>query len=387
MNRTPKQPNPRDPLDPDFMPESRAASLWPESVRPAEGLSTQFGNTRFDAADAAGAGANSGARRPAAFDVCHAGVALRAVLLVQAIAAIGTLLVAEPQAWVRVQAAAGFAALAATLLWLVSVCALQLVAPRWSAGPRVAIAVALGAAYACLGVAPLWWAELLAPPAPTQVAGLALAGAAIAALFAAWLELRSRLWRPADASARLAELQSRIRPHFLFNALNTALALVRVDPDRAERVLEDLSALFREALADSAASVSLTDEIGLARRYLDIEQVRYGDRLQVEWDIDAAAGAARVPPLVLQPLVENAVRHGVEPSLDGGRVWIQTVRRRGHAVLLVRNTVPLEASRPGAGMAMVNVRERMRLLHDVGAQCDAWRGDDGLFHARIVIPL
>jgi two-component system sensor histidine kinase AlgZ len=193
--------------------------------------------------------------------------------------------------------------------------------------------------------------------------------------------------QPADARARLAELQSRIRPHFLFNALNTALALVRVDPDRAERVLEDLSALFREALADTGASVTLADEIDLAQRYLAIEQVRYGERLQVQWDIDPAAGAARVPPLVLQPLVENAVRHGVEPSAHGGRLWVQAAQRRGHAVVLIRNTVPPEPSRPGAGMALANVRERLRLLHDMGAQCDVWQDGDSLFNARIVVPL
>ena len=128
----------------------------------------------------------------------------------------------------------------------------------------------------------------------------------------------------------------------------------------------------------------------LAGKYLEIEQVRYGDRLRVEWDIDAAATAARVPPLVLQPLVENAVRHGVEPALEGGRVWIRVAARRGHAVVLIRNTIPDEPSRPGAGMALATVRERLRLLHDVGAQCEVWRERvDGIeqFHARIVVPL
>jgi two-component system sensor histidine kinase AlgZ len=105
---------------------------------------------------------------------------------------------------------------------------------------------------------------------------VALAGVACAALLWAWLDLRSRMWHPANAAARLAELQSRIRPHFLFNALNTALALVRVDPARAEAVLEDLAELFRVALAEAGASVSLEEEIDLARRYLAIEEVRFG---------------------------------------------------------------------------------------------------------------
>jgi two-component system sensor histidine kinase AlgZ len=196
----------------------------------------------------------------------------------------------------------------------------------------------------------------------------------------------ARAWQPVDASVRLAELQSRIRPHFLFNALNTALALVRVDPARAEGVLEDLAQLFRVALADAGASVSLDEEIHLAQRYLAIEQIRYGDRLQVSWDIDARIGGARVPPLVLQPLVENAVRHGVEPSVQGARIWVQAEVKRGQAVVLVSNTVSENPSAPGHGMALRNVRERLRLLHDVAGQCDVWREGE-LFRARIIVPI
>ena len=108
---------------------------------------------------------------------------------------------------------------------------------------------------------------------------------------------------------------------------------------RAERVVEDLAQLFRVALAETGASVALDEEIDLAQRYLAIEQVRYGTRLQVSWDVDGRVGSARVPPLVLQPLVENAVRHGVEPALGGGRIWVQAFARRGQAVVLVSNTV------------------------------------------------
>jgi two-component system, LytTR family, sensor histidine kinase AlgZ len=219
-----------------------------------------------------------------------------------------------------------------------------------------------------------------------RIAGVLLTGAGLAGLLWAWLELRARIWHPADAQARLAELQSRIRPHFLFNALNTALALVRTDPERAEGVLEDLAQLFRVALADAGTDVSLDEEITLAQAYLAIEQVRFGARLQVEWDIEARAGSARVPPLVLQPLVENAVRHGVEPAVAGGRVWVRAVVQRGQVVVTVSNTMGDEPASPGHGMALHNVRERLRLLHDVAAQCDVWREGD-IFHARIVLPL
>ncbi len=254
-----------------------------------------------------------------------------------------------------------------------------------SAAWRLAALLALGAVAAALGWLPLWAAGLVEPRAALLV-GVAVAGAAVAGACWAWLDQRARRWQPADTRARLAELQSRIRPHFLFNALNTALALVRVDPARAEGVLEDLAQLFRVALADVGASVSLDEEIHLAQRYLAIEQIRYGARLAVSWDIDPRVGSARVPPLVLQPLVENAVRHGVEPSLEGARLWVQASVRRGQAVVLVSNTVGQTPSTPGHGMALRNVRERLRLLHDVAGQCDVWR-EGGLFRARVIVPL
>jgi two-component system sensor histidine kinase AlgZ len=279
---------------------------------------------------------------------------------------------------------------AGTLLWLVAVCAVKGPLRRLAAAPRAAAVLGLGAAAALLAAVPLWWAELAPTAGGLRVAAVAGGGVAFAALLWAWLDLRSRIWHPADASARLAELQSRIRPHFLFNALNTALALVRADPPRAEAVLEDLAEIFRTALADVGASVSLADEVALARRYLAIEQIRFGARLRVDWHIDPRTAAARVPPLVLQPLVENAVRHGVEPSPAGGRVRITAAVQRGQAVLTVTNTVGDEPGAPGHGMALHNVRERLRLLHDVAAQCDVWReptADGDLFHARIVLPL
>jgi two-component system sensor histidine kinase AlgZ len=214
----------------------------------------------------------------------------------------------------------------------------------------------------------------------------ALAGAALAAVLFQWLQLRAKATLPAETKARLAELQSRIRPHFLFNTLNTALALVRLDPARAEGVLEDLAELFRVAISDSGDSVSLAEEVELARRYLAIEQIRFGERLQVTWDLDPGAAAARMPPLLLQPLVENAVRHGVEPALAGGSIRVRTRVKHGRAVVSIANTMPERPSLPGHGIALKNVRERLRLMHDVAAQFDARRGLDA-FHVQIVLPL
>ncbi len=205
-----------------------------------------------------------------------------------------------------------------------------------------------------------------------------------AALVAA-LVMRAKGRAPAATTARLSELQSRIRPHFLFNTLNSAIALVRAEPAKAETLLEDLSDLFRHALIDQGESVSLSDEIALAQRYLAIEQVRFGERLQVEWALDPAAGKASVPPLVLQPLVENAVRHGVEPSESGATVRISTQRRGSVVVIKVTNTVPAGSGAPGHGVALDNVRDRLRLLHDVQGQFRSALVD-GVYQVRIEVP-
>jgi two-component system sensor histidine kinase AlgZ len=325
-------------------------------------------------------------REARTFDLCHPALALRAVLLVQGVLALASL--AAAAGWRDALASMGvtlFAGLAGTLLWLGGVCALQGPIGRLRPVPRGAVVALAGAVAALAGWWPLVWVGVV-DAAGTRIVAVPLAGAALGALGWVWLEARARSQRPADASARLAELQARIRPHFLFNALNTALALVRADPARAERVLEDLAELFRAVLADDNAAVPLADEIELARKYLAIEQVRFGDRLALEWELDPAAGNARVPPLVLQPLVENAVRHGIEPAAGGGTIRVRTRVRLGQALVRIDNTLPATPSQPGHGMALANVRERLRLLHDVAAQLDVKREADR-FRVQIVVPL
>jgi two-component system sensor histidine kinase AlgZ len=361
---------------------SRASSLWPETTRSGDGGSTGFATTRFD--PIAEERKRLQSQAAAAFDVCHPALALRAVLLVQAALAVVALGAAAPGQWLQHQAVLGFGGLTGTLIWLVAVCAARTRLRRADSAWRSATVLGLGAAAAGLAWLPLWWAGL-AGGGGRHLAAVLLAGVAFAGLLWAWLDLRARIWHPANASARLAELQSRIRPHFLFNALNTALALVRVDPAKAEAVLEDLAQLFRTALAEVGSAVTLDEEIELARRYLAIEQVRFGPRLRVHWEIDPRVNTARVPPLVLQPLVENAVRHGVEPVPGGGDLWVRALRQRAQVVVTVSNTMGDEPGSPGHGMALHNVRERLRLLHDVGAQCDVWR-EGPVFHARIVLP-
>ena len=361
-------------------------------VAPAPGgtapRTTGFGNTVFDvvAPDAA-------LRRgpDSAFDVCHVGVVLRALVFVHGVMAIGMVFgAASFAAWLTLTAAGASVALPAVLLWLLVVCALKAQLARAPLGVQWTVVVALGALAAFAASRLI---ALLLPDAPGGAgfaavlgAGPALAGAAMAAAIFLWLRLMAKATLPAETTARLAELQSRIRPHFLFNTLNTALTLVRLDPGKAEGVLEDLAELFRVAITESTESVSLGEEVDLARRYLDIEQIRFGSRLHVAWELDAQAASARVPPLLLQPLVENAVRHGVEPSPEGGVIRVRTKVKLGRAVLSIANSVPKEPSRPGHGMALKNVRERLRLMHDVAAQFEM-RQDQDVFRVQIVVPL
>ncbi len=369
----------------------RAESLWPDSTQQPALDSSAHAISRFDPLSEERTRLQQQAA--AAFDVCHPALGLRAVLLVQAVLVVPALAGAGSWAqWGMRQAALAFGGLAATVLWLVVVCALRQRLGALQPQVRAAWVLALGGVAAGAGWLPLAWAGMAASDG-FAMAAVWGAGTGLAALLWGWLDVRSRIWHPAHASARLAELQSRIRPHFLFNALNSALALVRVEPTRAEAVLEDLAQLFRVALADAGASVTLQEEIDLARRYLAIEEVRFGDRLVVQWQVDPRVHEARVPPLVLQPLVENAVRHGIEPAAEGGHVSISAQLQRGQVVVLVTNTLGEDPGSPGHGMALHNLRERLRLLHDVGAQCDVWhepppKGYDGggLFHARITLP-
>lgn len=318
------------------------------------------------------------------FDACHVGVVLRAVLFVEAVVAVATMFVSNTSLqWLGQMALITGAALPGTLLWLIVGCSLKRGLARLTAPLQQAAGVLLGALAGLYGCAMLVMMGLV-ETAPWWASGFA--GALLSALLVAALVLRARGKAPAAAAARLAELQARIRPHFLFNTLNSAIALVRDEPRQAERLLEDLSDLFRSALAEQASSVTLGEEIALARSYLAIEQLRFGERMVLEWSLDPLADGARLPPLLLQPLVENAVRHGVEPGVGAAHIRISTQRRGGVVVIKVSNTVPGEApGSPGHGLALANVRERLALLHDVQARFRVGL-KDGIFQVRIEVP-
>ena len=322
--------------------------------------------------------------RALVFDACHVGVVLRAVLFVEAVVAVGAMFgAATPVDWLTRLALLTGGALPATLVWLIAACSLKKVLARVSSNAQYVAGVLLGALAGLYGAGVLAMVGLLGP---IPWVACAFSGITLAAVLVAALVLRARAITPASTTARLAELQSRIRPHFLFNTLNSAIALVRAEPAKAETLLEDLSDLFRHALIDQGQSVSLGDEIALARRYLAIEQVRFGERLQLEWSIDVHANAALLPPLLLQPLVENAVRHGVEPSSVGARVRISTQRRGSQVIIKVTNTVPEGPGEPGHGLALANVRDRLGLLHDVQARFQSGL-KDGIFQVRIEVPI
>lgn len=331
------------------------------------------------------ASARNAAPQPIAlvFDACHVGVVLRAVLFVQAVMAVAAMFGATTvMDWVTRLALMTGAALPATLLWLIVACAFKNRLARLPTLGQQAAGIALGALAGLYGCAMLAWSGLQ-QPAPWW--GSAFAGALLSAVLVAALVLRAKGKAPAATTARLAELQARIRPHFLFNTLNSAIALVRAEPGKAESLLEDLSDLFRHALMEQGESVTLAQEIALAQAYLAIEQVRFGERLRIAWTLDAGAGSARLPPLLLQPLVENAVKHGVEPSASGADIRVSTERRGSRVVIKVSNTTPESDSARGNGLALDNVRERLSLLHDVQAQFQSGL-KEGVFRVRIEVP-
>ena len=209
--------------------------------------------------------------------------------------------------------------------------------------------------------------------APASLARTLVLAASTAAVVLAYLRLHTKAYSPALAEARLQALQARIRPHFLFNSLNAVLSLIRRDPKRAERTLEDLADLFRALMSDGRNLVRLADEISLIERYAAIEQLRLGERLRMSWDLDNAPVDAMLPPLVLQPLLENAVYHGVEPGAGIGDVLVRIERRGDRVLVLIENPwrEPVTGARAGNHMALDNIRERLMLFFDDEARLNS----------------
>ena len=214
----------------------------------------------------------------------------------------------------------------------------------------------------------------------------ALLAVVLAALLLVYFRLRALSLSTALHDARLQALQARIRPHFLFNSINAVLSIVRADPKRAETALEDMADLFRMAMADSQEMVLLRKEIDLSRQYLALEKLRLGDRLKESWQIDDALNDAMIPPLMLQPLLENAVYHGIEPLSDGGVIEVKLRRSGNELHLEVRNPCRGQCgAHNGNKMALENIRERLALKFDVEAKYTVETGND-YYHVHIQLP-
>jgi two-component system sensor histidine kinase AlgZ len=178
-----------------------------------------------------------------------------------------------------------------------------------------------------------------------------------------YLRHQLQLREESELQARLDSLRSRIRPHFLFNTMNSIASLIASQPDAAERAVEDLSELFRASLQENTRVVTVADELHLCELYLGIEKLRLGERLQVEWNVDPVAQAQPMPSLILQPLVENAVYHGIAQLPQGGTVIVTVAQTESYLRVTVENPVPMHAAQSqGHHMALNNIELRLQAL-------------------------
>lgn len=194
-----------------------------------------------------------------------------------------------------------------------------------------------------------------------------------------YAQLQWRLQNRSELQSRVQALQSRIRPHFLFNSMNIIASLIHADPDKAEQAVEDLSELFRASLKEAGTEVSLDQELALCKKYVHIEQLRLGQRLNVQWDVNTQSNIS-IPMLTLQPLLENAILHGIQPLADGGTVSV-SIREEDDLVQIdVTNPVPTQPlstrHEQGNQMALDNIQHRLRALYGDGIQMRSQQTED-----------
>ena len=191
----------------------------------------------------------------------------------------------------------------------------------------------------------------------------------------------------AETEARVQALQSRIRPHFLFNSMNTIASLTRSNPEKAEMAVENLADLFRVSLSDARKHVRLEEELELCHRYIEIEQLRLGDRLDVQWDLDVPDDAM-VPALLLQPILENAIYHGIESQTEGGSIKIKGSLKNQQIEFTITNSLPDENSnsrQSGNQLAQENVRERLTALYAQRGKLDI-NEEEGMYQVTLQFP-
>ncbi len=191
-----------------------------------------------------------------------------------------------------------------------------------------------------------------------------------------------------ELQARIQALQSRIRPHFLFNSMNIIASLIAVDQEAAETAVEDLASLFRASLADAATEVSLADELELCRRYARIESLRMGDRLRMTWRVDSVPAGLPIPALALQPLLENATYHGIQKLPEGGNVVVEASLNDDVLTLTVTNPLPTGtiASDGGNHLAQQNIHHRLQALYGAKAGLRTWV-ENNHYRAQIFYPV
>jgi len=210
----------------------------------------------------------------------------------------------------------------------------------------------------------------------------------VALVFFRYLVVRER-WKAellAQSEARVQALQARIQPHFLFNSLNTIASLVHDDPDNAEAATLDLADIFRGSMRRADQLISLEEELQMARQYLEMEKRRLGDRLDIEWRVDDLPSGAAVLPLMLQPLLENAVAHGIQARAEGGRLSVYGRAEGDQVVITIGNPLAPEGfSAGGHGIAIDNIRER--LVYAFGPRAQLLTNQDKeQFYAVMVVP-
>jgi two-component system sensor histidine kinase AlgZ len=285
-----------------------------------------------------------------------------------------------------------------TLLCAAALCKARPLLARQSLPASTAWALALIVATVAVVSEAVYWAGehwlrragVVAGLFPAQHWKFLLPNLGIAAIVGA-LTLRyffvAHEWRRSvelEARSRIRALQARIRPHFLFNSLNTVASLTRTDPARAEEAIEDLADLFRVSLSDARAQITLREELEVARIYQRIEQLRLGGRLQVRWKVAGLPVDAIVPSLLLQPLLENAIGHGIEPLPEGGTVLVEGTSDGERVTLRISNPVSATAKavRSGNRMALDNIRQRLELAFPGRASVTV---DDGGEQYRVTL--
>ncbi|OED42816.1 hypothetical protein ACH42_11560 [Endozoicomonas sp. (ex Bugula neritina AB1)] len=205
------------------------------------------------------------------------------------------------------------------------------------------------------------------------------------------VRLQLKIQQQVVHNAQLDSLQAHIRPHFLFNSMNIIASLIQVDPEKAEQAVEDLSDLFRSSLQDKNVITSIEQEIHLSKSYLRIEQNRLGERLQTLWHISTSHKGLTIPAFTIQPLVENAVYHGIQPLEQGGLVQISVSVHENKVQILVENPMPLTGTiSKGNQIALTNIRSRLIMLYGKEADLitEIQEDDDTRkFIARVVYPL